>query len=324
MNLANIPNFMNIMMPILHEKLFYKVSQSREKENSQKPLYYLIQRTQVKDIFDYYEFRITNKDNLLWYLDIVKSFVSFSSPSILKHLKELQLIIFHGLIHDEHNVFKKALQIWHHFILSLISLYPTNLGSFNPHDYSKDEFLNFYRKAGELNSKDVELTWHHANEEELGCLKNIIENIFKPTLGYLSEKYLQDYRDEKMNFDLFSNYIDSMLLVSATNVTAAQKEDIIRNLNLASYMFLAFSECIPFSKFANLGEMKEEFERKFVLEEYTNLRLELYAFLLKFTKFSFQRSLIYEDRIARSLADVIGYLFGIDDQQHFNLIFFIF
>jgi len=314
MNLANIPHFTSVIIPILQEKMFYKVSQSRANENSKKPLYHLIQRTKVKDIFDFYEFRITNKENLLWYLEIVKSLVSFSSPAILKHSKEIQLIVFHGLMHEEHNIYKKALSIWHHFILSLISIYPTNLGSLNPKDYSKDEFLNFYRKAGELNCKNVELQWHMANEEELACLKDIIENMFKPILSYLSEKYLQEYKEERVNTDAFSSYIDSMLLQHSTPITPSQKEDIIRNLSLASYMFLAFSECIPFRNFAFLSEMKEQFERKIVLLEYSNLRMELYAFLAKFIKYSFQKAIIYEDRIARTLVDMVGYLFGIDDQ----------
>jgi hypothetical protein len=153
-----------------------------------------------------------------------------------------------------------------------------------------------------------------ANEEELACLKDIIENMFKPILSYLSEKYLQEYKEERVNTDAFSSYIDSMLLQHSTPITPSQKEDIIRNLSLASYMFLAFSECIPFRNFAFLSEMKEQFERKIVLLEYSNLRMELYAFLAKFIKYSFQKAIIYEDRIARTLVDMVGYLFGIDDQ----------
>ena len=146
------------------EKLLFKPKGKKKSEFVEKPLHFLLEKIQVTEEFYEYEFLIKNKENLLWLLSIFQDIITFGSPTILEYQKEIELVIFHGLLHDEYEIFRQSVKILHYFILSLVSIYPTNLGSQNPNDFTPENFLNFYRNAGDVTAKNVDIDWHMPSE----------------------------------------------------------------------------------------------------------------------------------------------------------------
>jgi len=301
------------MIPLMKDKLLSKLKTPKTEEYSKKPLYSLIQKSSISKEFDYYELSTTNKETLLWMLNILEDLVTYTSPAILDHSTDIELIIFHTLIHDEHAVFEKSVIVLHKLLLSLLSIYPTNLGSLDPADLTKEEFLNIYRKIGKPIKKNIQLKWHQPNKQEKAYALSLFNLLYQTNLDAIKQDYLQGFQSKELNYQFLSQLIDDMHLKMLETVRI-ERVEIGRSLFLAYFTFLGLSQRIPYAKTAILSDIQKNFEERFCFEELGNVREELCEFVKRFLDFACTKSYIADPTISKTIVDLAAGTFGEDEQ----------
>lgn len=297
----------------MKNRLLYKLTKPKSEEYSKKPLYHLVEKSNVSKIFDEYELAIQNKDVLLGALNVIGDLVTFASSSILDYTQDLELIIYHALLHDEHVVFEQAVDILYRLLVSLVDIRPTNLSSRNPSDFTEEEFLNFYKKTDKPKSKNLEIIWHQPDDREKDYILKLFSQLFEANIAWLSNKYINITESQELNYDAISLLIDNVHLKSIESSQFERKE-IGRSLTIACYTFLAISSRASFAQMAQLEGYQTEFESKFCFKEFENIRQDMYKFVKKFIFFACSSSCINDLTIGKTLIQLLLASFGISEK----------
>ena len=234
-------------MPVFKDQLLTKISVSKAETNSKKALYSLVSHSHVGAVFEQYELKITNKETLTRILVALKDVLTFSSPAILEHRLDIELIVFHCLLHDDHIVFDQAAKIIHTIFLSLLSIYPTNVGSLNPSDLTEQGFANLFKEVGRLPKKNIEIEWHLPSDKEKQYAQELYTTFFDKNLNHIEQEHLQGVSTQKPELGLLANLVDDMHL-KKVEVSNVQREGLGRRLSLVNYAFLGISQRASFAR----------------------------------------------------------------------------
>ncbi len=311
LNLRDANLTLSKLLPLFKNQVLNKAATSQAEINSKKPLYSLVQNSSVGAIFDQYELKITNKETLARILTTLKDVLTFASPALLQHREDIELIIFHSLLHEDHSVFDKSAQLLHTVLLSLLSVYPTNLGSINPQDLTQEEFGNIYKKIGRLPRRSLELQWHEPTDKEIQYAQELYSLFFERNLQDIETQHLQGVSTQKPTLENLASLMDDLHLKKAE---VANRETLSRSLILVDYVFLGISQRASFAGVANLTEEKKKFEGRFRLEGFKNARERICSLGNRLVQYTFSNLYVKDPYIAKALVQLLGTMYGEEEQ----------
>jgi len=312
MNLSNPHLSLKKFVPFLKKKVLNKLKTPRN-EHSNKPLYSLIKTSNIASIFEQYELNIVNRESLLWYINLIEDMLSYTSPAILDYKDDFELILYHVLMHEEFGAFERAAQCFHKLLLSLLSVFPTNLGHSNPEELTKDEFFNFYKRIGKMRRQDIELVWHHPSEKEIEYAKDLYTQLLDNNMAYLEKTYFGDLKEEKFDYETASKLIDSMHLKVNTESPVA-REELTRSSVLTTVVSLGVLQRSSMACISKEHPIRERFEKKFMLDFCNDTRIKVLNHLKKYMQYTAQHGLLGDSLVGIVLVTLMSCVIGEDTQ----------
>ena len=200
--------------------------------------------------------------------------------------------------------------------MSLLNIYPKNLGSLNPSEYNKkDEFASFYKRIGQLPKKTIELDWYEPGEAEIEYASYLYNLFIVRNIDYLKEMYPNETQYDETTM---SDLVDLMHL-NHLEISVVQKRDTYRIITLIFNVFSSISQRCSYKDITELNEIQKNFEKKFTLTLFANLRLEILNLIKKLVPQLIKNGLINDINTIKIIINLISNACGEDDHNDLML-----
>lgn len=309
-NLADPELTLKYLFPVFKEKLLAKRHVPFQAKNSIQN--YLLENSKHAAHIKEYELKALHKENLIWYLAILKDLVKFTRGYTLDYENDIETILIHSIGHSEIEVCEAAAEVVQMLLLSLVSVYPKNVSCMNRNQWQEAANLkDVYRTIGKPAKEGVDPDWYQSTFKEIEYAV-YFANLFKDSIIQgLSQDYLANVSGI-WSEDL-STLIDIMNL-NLQETTYQKKQDITRGTLLIYSVFQALCQRASYKDIYELSSTTKEFEDNFFIKEFDDYRLAIIVFANKMVYWCIHNGYSHDEKIMRHLCKMLASAVGEDEQ----------
>lgn len=309
-NLADPALTLRYLFPVIKEKLLTKRHDAFKTENVLQD--YLLASSRNKDHIKNHELKTVNKENLIWYLSILRDLVTYTRGLVRDYESDLEAILILALGHKELEVSEAAGEVIQALILSLLNIYPSNVSCLNRSQSHKAEGIRFiYRDIGRLPKDAFEADWYLSNSADTDYAIYLTKLFKDAIIQGFTNNYLENI-SEVWPEDL-STMVDIMNL-NLQESSALKRQELTRGTMLIYTVFKAIAQRSSFKDVFEFGNLAKEFESNFFIKEFDDDRLKLIIFAHKMIYWCVRNGYAHDEKIMASLAKMIPIAAGHDDQ----------
>jgi len=312
-NLADPAMTLKYLFPVVKEKLLMKRHDSSFKTDNALQEY-LLGHAKHHEHVRSFELKTINKEILIWYLSILKDLVSYSQGLVRDYEADLEAIFILTLGHKELEVCELTAQVIQTLILSILSIYPTNLSCLNRSQTHKGESIRYiYRDIGRLPKENLEADWYQSNSADNEYAVYLTKLFKDSIISGFTHAYLSEV-SEVWPEDL-TTLVDVMNL-NRQESSPQKKQELTRGTLLVYTVFKAIAQRASFKDVYLLSNSAKGFEADFFLRELDDARMKAVFFAHKLTYWCIRNGYSQDEKIMSNLSKIIS--IGAGEDEHNN------
>ncbi len=240
---------------------------------------------------------------------------SFGREHLLGHHLVLQRVVFLSLLSQHLEVQEKAARIAHHIILSLVSIYPTELSCWDIGATESDRekyLLRFYKHIGDFDETKFRVSWHETSEAERKYAEQWTNQTLYRVIDFFEEKY---FKTVNLNIDVtrdLHRIIDDINL-KAPQQSGTLKSDVLISVTLLEEVFSAINIRCGQIYHGTSNQTYISFRDNFLFVEYQKVHSRILDFIKKLFVFILNKDLTNDVAIMKIILKLMASLIGEDD-----------
>ncbi|KRX06807.1 Armadillo-type fold [Pseudocohnilembus persalinus] len=302
-SLCEPEKMLELVFDIIYKKIIKKRTDLKNLEAVQKsPCYFFVEQSEIKEEFLEYEFAISNKESLNYYLTIIENAFTYSNTAILPYLKKLEMLVLQGITHEESIIFEKGCDLINTVVVTLVSVYPSSLyylSALQRQKYGKNSEIFALKNIKKMSLEEYEVEWHLPGKEEREAVFAWSEKFMFKALEFFEKKFFEEEDFQVLDYAGNQEELIDKLILHKVEKQEQKKKVYFQTMFVILAGFASLNNRVQFFQVEGKPKVQifEDFADKYFLKEYDGLRERLTQFIYKAPTIFYQKDIMHDQQI---------------------------